>query len=1128
MNTELSNILRSIQSDQDYSVLDKQEFLWETLGGVSVEDLITMQIVERSDKESILDLILNEIRLREPHNAFSMSFIEREYLQRFSELENPLKQHFDFEKLACQFGVSETIANPQCDTATPTLVIPGFQILSEHARGGGGVVYRAIQTNLNREVAIKVFRFESQSSIHAFQTLKEEAFKTSKLFHKNIVQVFEFGEHEDGFYMALPFIHGGSLTENQASLGGRYAEISSIMRDVSSAVQYAHELGVLHCDITPNNILLSAENLPLLTDFGLSKDSEDLERLRIIDEFLKGNASLDEQSTTEFATQRALGGTKGFMSPEQFKGDSESLCEKTDIYGLGAVLFFLLTGKSISNPLTISNEELRKTFPRDCPKDLQEICMKCIALHSKDRYETALHLSDDLLRFQKGQIVQARPLRGAKNLPARVLRWSKRSPLLASLALFTLISTCLFVTALLKSNQVLTKRSTDLSSALKFSALTNFELGKLAAASGPVSQSVDAYRMAIAIQEKYLKLNPMDADATLLLAKAKSNLGLSLSKRNEIPTAISTLKEAISDLENHPDGAKQIDEWDTELANFHVNLGNQFLKLPDLANVRTHYEKAETIRQNHAYSSSDEKKLDLAKSYFDLGNLCRLEPDGLQNAILKYRNAISIFEEIYTNNKEIPGTIDRLTQCYINLCICSKQAGKLNEVDQILQGAITKWEAVLRNDPKNNDKLKTLAILQHNLGHHFSIINDPVQSYKYLQEAKGNFVSIINVEGDGTATRLHLGNCLTTLSRSCCAIALSAESADQKDRFMEESLVNIDQAIDLLESQIQRSMPSGEWLDAYLGALDAKAICLSHMNRFNESIAILQNILDAGSKISPKTLQLKTQRINTFNALGRTMMDSPESDLEDAVLVFRAGIAECEDLLESQKDQTASLNLMFSLCNAVGRTYSKIGESIKSDREKASYYEKSLLELNKSVDLGELLLAQGKLQAGNNITYVENHLLRANAYSYLEDFELAVADLKHVMKMMGQENPLLPLTRVLYGIILAKMSRIQDAYQEIEAVASLSLKDSHPQFLAACCMAQIYEKIESSSEQDLEYWNDRSHILFKALEYLKAAEEAGYFKSPENFDLLLKEEDLNSIRSTVEFSSFLHSIQSLK
>jgi hypothetical protein len=290
-----------------------------------------------------------------------------------------------------------------------------YELLEQIGQGGMGVVYRARQKRLEREVAVKLLSAGPWASEDFIAAFRREARNAASLQHPNIVQVYEMGEHDGLIFYAMQLVRGRSLAQcldERGSLPAR--EAAGLLRTVAEAVDYAHRLGVLHLDLKPGNILLDPEGVALVTDFGLAR------RL--------GQApSLENEQ---------ISGTPSYMAPEQAQVRSTRLSPATDIWGLGAILYELLTGrppftgdtpKAILD-LVIAGAVRQPTRYRAMPRDLEAICLKCLAREPHRRYGSARALADDLGRFLDGRAVQARPLHALQ----RAARWARREPRLAA------------------------------------------------------------------------------------------------------------------------------------------------------------------------------------------------------------------------------------------------------------------------------------------------------------------------------------------------------------------------------------------------------------------------------------------------------------------------------------------------------------------------------------------------------------------------------------------------------------------------------------------------------------------------------------------------------------------------
>jgi eukaryotic-like serine/threonine-protein kinase len=289
-----------------------------------------------------------------------------------------------------------------------------YELLEEVARGGMGVVFRARQVSLAREVAVKVLRDAWLATPAEVKRFRAEAASAAKLKHPNIVTVHEVGEEGGQQFFAMDLVRGQNLAE--ATRAGPLAprRAAELVTKMADAVQHAHEAGVLHRDLKPSNVLLDAQGEPHVTDFGLARPLDDESSLTLTGQIL---------------------GTPGYIAPEQAKGGG-AVGPAADVYGLGAVLFHLLTGRapfvgaSTAETLTqvLQQEPLSPRLLNPAtPTDLSAVCLKCLAKYPGQRYGSARELADDLKRFLDGHPTQARPVGTMES----TVRWCRRKPALA-------------------------------------------------------------------------------------------------------------------------------------------------------------------------------------------------------------------------------------------------------------------------------------------------------------------------------------------------------------------------------------------------------------------------------------------------------------------------------------------------------------------------------------------------------------------------------------------------------------------------------------------------------------------------------------------------------------------------
>lgn len=296
--------------------------------------------------------------------------------------------------------------------------VGSYELIEEIARGGAGVIYRATQLGLDRDVALKLLLAGPFANATARQRFHSEAEAAARLRHPNIVAIHEVGDHEGQPYLAMEYLPGGTLADRVRDGPLSSREAAEIGLKIAQAVAFAHDAGILHRDLKPSNILLDAFGEPKLTDFGLAK-------------------AIHGAADPGLTLSGQVLGSPGFMSPEQVRGRPEEIHHASDIYSLGALLYQLITARAPfqgeSAAAILQQVEREDPIPprrlnAGVPRDLEQIILKCLEKPAPRRYGSALALADDLQRFLEGQPVQARPIGPA----ARAWRWSKRRPALAT------------------------------------------------------------------------------------------------------------------------------------------------------------------------------------------------------------------------------------------------------------------------------------------------------------------------------------------------------------------------------------------------------------------------------------------------------------------------------------------------------------------------------------------------------------------------------------------------------------------------------------------------------------------------------------------------------------------------
>ncbi|MBX9792390.1 MAG: protein kinase [Pirellulales bacterium] len=329
---------------------------------------------------------------------------------------------------------------------TPLKQLGRFEMVRELGRGGLGVVFLAYDPVLRRQVALKVPRPEVLLSREASARFDREAQAVARLLHPNLVPVYEIGQVGVIKYIAAAYCTGPNLANwlREQSVPPSPRTAAALVAQLADAVQYAHTRGVLHRDIKPSNVVLE----PIGDELDLTVDKSRAPSLRFTPKLVDfGLAKLEGSNDGETRTGTMLG-TPGYMAPEQIEGRLADIAPATDVYGLGTVLYELLTGRcpfaatsvAHSARLVLSEEPTRpRQWNRSVPADLEAICLKCLEKSPSRRYASAAELAADLRRFQTGEPTRARPA----GMLRRVVKWSRRKPWAAALVFVVALSTAI-------------------------------------------------------------------------------------------------------------------------------------------------------------------------------------------------------------------------------------------------------------------------------------------------------------------------------------------------------------------------------------------------------------------------------------------------------------------------------------------------------------------------------------------------------------------------------------------------------------------------------------------------------------------------------------------------------------
>jgi tetratricopeptide (TPR) repeat protein len=514
--------------------------------------------------------------------------------------------------------------------------IAGYEVVGELGRGGMGVVYQARHTRLNRLVALKMILAGGHAGPHELARFRVEAEAVARLQHPHIVQIYEVGEHNNQPYLVLELVDGGSLARQLAGTPLAPTAAARLVETLARAVHYAHGRGVVHRDLTLANVLLTAEGVPKITDFGLAR-------------------RLD----TEGAGTRTgvTLGTPPYMAPEQAAGRVREIGPATDVYALGAILYEAVTGRPpyqaatpVETMLQVMSAEVvppRRLQP-GLPRDLETVCLKCLERDPARRYGSAGEVADDLGRWLAGAPVRARRAGPWE----RAGKWVRRRPALAALLAVTALSVIALVAGLLWHNDRLraeadrtarerdaarkaqrsarravndmytqvaeqwladTPRMTDVQREFLTKALAFYEevvsepgaepedrlelgraLYRLATLRSVLAQpqAEASYRESVRVLEALVAEHPGVPEHRLELARSYNGLGHTLTNYDQFPEAETVLAQAHAEAERLHQHHPEHPDYRLELATAQWNLGMLLVRTDRLLKARDAFMQA--------------------------------------------------------------------------------------------------------------------------------------------------------------------------------------------------------------------------------------------------------------------------------------------------------------------------------------------------------------------------------------------------------------------------------------------------------------------------------------------------------------------------------------------------------
>ncbi len=614
-------------------------------------------------------------------------------------------------------------ASEHRDSGKP--IVPGYEIVRELGRGGMGVVYLARHRELNRPVALKMILAGAHADAETLSRFHREAEAVARLQHPGFVQIHEVGEYQGRPYLTLEYVDGGNLAHHLAGATLAPRAAARLVETLARTVHYAHQRGIVHRDLTPRNILLARSNSrhgirlnaadlkecePKITDFGLAKE-------------LDGDMV---QTQTGMVM-----GTPSYMSPEQALGKTREIGPGADIHALGAILYETLTGRppylaETSYDTLVQVIEREPTPPTrlqpSVPRDLETICLKCLAKDPLKRYTSAEALADDLHRFLVTEPILARRVSWRE----RAWKWGRRHPAVTALLVVVLLAvTTLTVGSVAYSARVRGERDraeTNFQLAMQAVDEMLTEVGEEQLASEPRMEEKRKALLAkaLALYQQFLAQKGEDARVRLQTAQAHRRMADILRLLGQHDTARQAYQEAAVMLERLHFESPGDARYRRQMAYCHNMRGEALRAVGHHEEAETAYQQAESVLTSLAAEDDDDasSRQELARTLYNRGILQR-QTQRSTEAESQFRQAVTLLAELINRDPETPTLQQHLARSYLNLGTVIPSQERYADAKEADDEAIEILVALSVRFPDNPDYRHELGVAYNNLGNLF-------------------------------------------------------------------------------------------------------------------------------------------------------------------------------------------------------------------------------------------------------------------------------------------------------------------------------------------------------------------------------------------------------------------------
>jgi tetratricopeptide (TPR) repeat protein/tRNA A-37 threonylcarbamoyl transferase component Bud32 len=614
-----------------------------------------------------------------------------------------------------------------------------YELFQEIGRGGMGIVYKARQRSLNRLVALKMIRPGDAAA--DIQRFRNEAETIALLDHPHIVPVYEVGEQEGQLYFSMKLIEGGSLADRLGEFMSAPRTAAELMVKVARAVHHAHQRGILHRDLKPSNVLLDGSAQPYVTDFGLAKRVE---------------------SQANLTDSGALVGTPSYMSPEQAAGKKVPLTTATDVYGLGTILYTLLTGvppfqaETRLDTLLLVREhepELLRQKNRRVDKDLETVCLHCLQKDPRRRYASAESLANDLSQWLSGEPILARPITPI----ARVWRWCRRNHAIAGLAVALAMVVIVGFAGLLLSYQKLRQEQTRTQLALQAEErrqtqalqIVDDMYTEVAAKWLEQQPQLDETQRefllkALSFYEAFAREKNSDPTRSLDTARACRRAGAIRAKLGQHAEAESLLQRALELNEALVESFRGVPIYQKELAESYMAMGTLYGITRREREAEQAQLKALPLLEalSKSFPKEPEYQLDLARNYHWLGHL-RSVTGRVTEAEQAYRKGLGLSSRLAQEYPDVASySLEFAYGCH-GLGRLLKDAIRIPEAEKAVRQALEVHTRLAQNPLCSQDNQWATGLCCNSLGVLLLEAGRLPQAEEALRQAQESFERLV-------------------------------------------------------------------------------------------------------------------------------------------------------------------------------------------------------------------------------------------------------------------------------------------------------------------------------------------------------------------------------------------------